>query len=119
AFIFSKTDSKGETFANNVLKNIKNTKALEKELKFTGKQAVAGGKLTGNSLLKLPETQKWVKSYLGLVLEARGNKERRERKTDTYRYWYTLPKGARATKLQKPMGEEVGWVDVATFMRGQ
>lgn len=118
AFFMSKADSKGENLANAVLRNIKATPKLEKELTFTAKRTVAGGKLNGSSLLKLKDSQDSIKKYLNNLLEKRGNKERIDRKTDTYRYYYLNPVTKRTT-LQKQKGDDVGWVDVTTFMTGK
>jgi pimeloyl-ACP methyl ester carboxylesterase len=110
AFIFGKKDSKGETLADTYAKAIKastGTKGL------TGVHAVSGTNLSGNKLLGVDGTIKWiVKDYLQPVMEARGSREQKDRKSEASQYWYVNPLTGRQFKVSKIAGRESPEVDL-------
>src|SRR5207247_740786 len=113
AFVYGAKDAKGATIAQNLLKNIK-TGATGKApkggkggpLALTNEKKIAGTNLTGSALLtKALGTENWiVDSYLDAVMEARGEKERRTRSIEKWRYYYDftpkLPLGATIAKRE-------------------
>jgi len=112
AFIFGRSDSKGDGVAREHVKAIKPSSGAKKEFTHTGFFAVPDTKLTANLLLdKNLETEKWIlKKYIEPVLDARGNKEQKDRKSEACQYWYVNARGF-AMKLSKKAGQESPQVD--------
>jgi len=113
AFVFGKSDGKGDGVARDAVKLIKPAAANKKDFTYLGSFAVPGTKLTGNALLdKNLDTENWImKKYLDPVLEARGTKEQKDRKSEACQYWYINLAG-RASKISKKAGQESPEVDV-------
>jgi len=119
AFIFGKNDSKGDEMGRGLQKVIKGT-SKGKEFQFTGAQAIPDTKLAGHALLQRSlDTENWImREYLDKVMEARGVKERVERKVAESRYYYTqpAPKNTIPLKINKQPSEEVPSVDVKMLL---
>jgi alpha-beta hydrolase superfamily lysophospholipase len=109
AFVYGKNDSKSATLADGYKKSISSslgTKGL------TGVHAVPGTNLAGNKLLGVDGTIQWIlKDYLPPVMEARGNREQKDRKSEASQYWYVNPLSERPIKVSKRAGVECGEVD--------
>jgi pimeloyl-ACP methyl ester carboxylesterase len=107
-FAFGKNDSKADTLSRSLANKIKSGRG---EYKLTGVQPIAGTNLGGSKLLeKSLGTEKWIKDYLGLVMEARGNKEWRERESTKKAYYYAV--GKNRPVINKRAGDEAPPVDL-------
>jgi hypothetical protein len=112
-FAFGKNDSTSATLARNLVTAIKG--GTKTELKLTGLQAIDGTKLAGADLLeKSLGTEKWLLNYVDLVMDARGNKEWREREGTKKAYYY-VNRGARPILNKRP-GDEAPSVDLGQFL---
>jgi hypothetical protein len=114
AFIYGAQDTSSKTLSEGFVRSVKGANA--KGLPNTGFHAVPATKLADNKLLE-KETINWImKDYLEKVLEARGAKEQKDRKTEASAYWYTTAKGKTAVKLSKPGGQEAPVVDIDSIV---
>jgi hypothetical protein len=116
-FVYGKNDTAGETFSSKLLSGVTGG---SKEYKLTGKKPIEGTNLTGSKLLdKNLETNKWIiDTYIAPVMEARGNKERKEREVVKKAYYYlpVLKSGvAVGRQLNKRPGEDAPSVDLRRF----
>ncbi len=108
AFAYGKNDSKADTLARSLERAIKNTRV---KLELTGREPIKETNLGGSKLLeKSLGTDKWIISYLGLVMEARGNKEWRERESTKKAYYYVI--GKNRPIMNKRAGDEAPPVDL-------
>ena len=109
-FIYGKNDSKASTLADTYKKAISSsigTKGL------TGVHAVPGTNLGGNKLLDVDGTIKYiVKDYLQPVMEARGAREQKDRKSEASQYFYINRLTNKPYKLNKKGGVEAPEVDL-------
>jgi pimeloyl-ACP methyl ester carboxylesterase len=109
-FIYGKKDGKAQTLAENYKKSISSSQGTKG---LTGTHAVAGTSLSGNKLLTVDDTTKWIiKDYLQPVMEARGAREQKDRKSEASQYWYINRLTKRWTKLSKKAGMEAPEVDL-------
>jgi hypothetical protein len=119
AFVYGSQDERSKTFATNMLKSIKGG-ATPKKGGLTGPHELKT-KLFGSALLQSKlDTEDWIATtYLESVMEKRGDKERRVRAIEKWRYFYDFrsPVGAPGRGLipVKPGGEEVQRVILSAF----
>ena len=119
AFFFGKTDSAGSSLARDHVAAIKKlTGTKSKDFQLTGSYAISGTKLIGSLLLdKNLDTETFIKKYLDTVLEARGSKEQKDRKSEASQYWYIYPTTGKARTLSKKAGLESPQVDVQSLLQ--
>ena len=107
-FMLGKNDTRNDNLVSGVVKSIRNGKTKVK----VGVARIAGTNLVGARLLeKNLGTEKLIRKFLAEVMEARGQKEWRERDIDKKAYYYTNPMG-KILKLNKPSGAEAPAVDL-------
>jgi hypothetical protein len=112
AFVYGKNDSKAASLAQQYVQAIKGS--VKGKGKLTVTYAVAGTKLSGNKLLGVDDTdKKIIKDYLELVMDARGNREQKDRKSEASAYWYIYPATKRQYRLSKIGGRESPQVDLS------
>ncbi len=108
AFVYGAQDASSKSYSETFARAVKGTNSKG----LTGFHAVSGTKLAGNLLLE-KDTIDWImKDYLDKVMDARGGKEQKDRKSEASAYWYTTAKGKVAWKLSKNPGQEAPLVDL-------
>jgi pimeloyl-ACP methyl ester carboxylesterase len=122
ALVYGKLDTSAANYAKELLKIVK-AGATGKggkggkggPLANTGEKAIPRTKLSGSALLSRGlDTEEWiVGTYLDSVMEARGEKERRTRAIEKWRYYYDFP--GKLPILVKREGEDVPRVDLRWF----
>jgi hypothetical protein len=111
AFVYGKNDKQAANLSENYYSLIKG-KGTEKMKGFTGTHAIERTSLSGNQLLGVDGTRKWIiEKYLDPVMTARGNREQKDRKSEASQYWYVYPNG-RTYKVSKIAGRESPEVDL-------
>ncbi len=111
AFVYGEKDSSARNLSNSYFSLIKGkTSKLTKD--YSGSHVVKGTSLSGNQLLGVDDTDKWiVEKYLDPVMTNRGAREQKDRKSEASAYWYVDYRNGKPYRLSKQAGVEVGEVD--------
>jgi len=111
AFVFGSLDSASDNLSTSLANRINGS---AKKDKIATLKRITGTKLAGDKLIDALETDKWIVTALGKVMDDRGARERLDRKSLQSRYWYVHPgsKNNVPWKIQKAAGDEVGPVDL-------
>jgi len=114
AFIHGAKDTAGDSLAQSCLTAIRRSSRTKPAQ--TGREAIAGTKLTGSQLLQPSlDTSAYIQKYLDAVMELRGSKQTHRHDLERDAYLWMGPRGTRPQLAKEPGEDKIRPVPLPLF----